>query len=57
VDGRLLNSAHAGGFTGCYLGLYATAGPDGDSNSDSANHADFDWFGYHPEPVPDGSSG
>ncbi|GAA5022467.1 glycoside hydrolase family 43 protein [Kitasatospora paranensis] len=63
VDGRLLNSAHAGGFTGCYLGLYATARRDGGSGdgshngSGSGNHADFDWFGYHPEPGPGGAAG
>lgn len=39
-DGRLLSSRTAGGFTGCYLGLYATAR----TPTDTA--ADFDWFRY-----------
>jgi alpha-N-arabinofuranosidase len=43
VDGRLLSSQVAGGFTGCYLGMYATA-----SGARSDGHADFDWFRYSP---------
>ncbi|MFD0527094.1 glycoside hydrolase family 43 protein [Kitasatospora arboriphila] len=40
VDGRILSSRHAGGFTGCHLGLYATA------PYPTATRADFDWFRY-----------
>ncbi|MFF5264291.1 glycoside hydrolase family 43 protein [Actinomadura viridis] len=39
VDGDLLSSQVAGGFTGVYVGVYATG--DG-------GHADFDWFEYSP---------
>jgi alpha-N-arabinofuranosidase len=42
VDGRILNSCHTGGFTGAFLGLYATA-PQPPSSS-----CDFDWFAYGP---------
>lgn len=42
VDGRFLSSQVAGGFTGVYLGPYAT-GPAGGSG-----HADYDWFRYGP---------
>ncbi|WP_377271428.1 hypothetical protein [Peterkaempfera sp. SMS 1(5)a] len=41
VDGRVLSSRLAGGFTGAYVGMYAT-GP-GDTESPGA---DFDWFRY-----------
>ena len=33
----------AGGFTGAYVGLYATS-----NGRASANHADFAWFEYTP---------
>ncbi|MFI0897527.1 glycoside hydrolase family 43 protein [Streptomyces sp. NPDC020983] len=42
VDGRFLSSQVAGGFTGVYLGPYAT-GPAG-----GTGHADYDWFRYGP---------
>ena len=45
VDGRILSSAHAGGFTGTYLGMYATA------PHPTAARADFDWFRYAPSPA------
>jgi alpha-N-arabinofuranosidase len=41
IDGRTLSRNNAGGFTGTYIGLYAS------SNSiASNNYADFDWFTY-----------
>ncbi|MFV2172230.1 hypothetical protein ACFHW2_12410 [Actinomadura sp. LOL_016] len=47
VDGDMLSSQVAGGFTGVYIGLYATA-----NGRASRNHADFDWFEYRPLPGP-----
>ncbi|WP_309119658.1 glycoside hydrolase family 43 protein [Paenibacillus sp.] len=41
VDGRLLSTDVAGGFTGAYLGMYASS-----HGAVSANVADFDWFEY-----------
>src|SRR5690606_18640994 len=43
VDGDILTSQVAGGFTGVYIGLYATA-----NGRSSGNHACFDWFEYRP---------
>lgn len=43
VDGRLLSSEVAGGFTGTYVGLYASA-----NGRPSGNSADFAWFDYAP---------
>ncbi|MEV8097225.1 glycoside hydrolase family 43 protein [Kitasatospora sp. NPDC085879] len=40
VDGRILSSRHAGGFTGSHVGLYATSPHPTDAC------ADFDWFRY-----------
>lgn len=40
---RYLSSEVAGGFTGVYLGIYATG-----NGHACSNHADFDWFEYHP---------
>ncbi|GLU48597.1 glycoside hydrolase family 43 protein [Nocardiopsis ansamitocini] len=40
VDGRVLSTQSAGGFTGAYVGLYA----HGDGTG--AAHADIDWFDY-----------
>jgi alpha-N-arabinofuranosidase len=40
---RYLSSEVAGGFTGVYLGMYATS-----NGKDSAPIADFDWFDYEP---------
>jgi alpha-N-arabinofuranosidase len=41
VDGRVLSTPVAGGFTGAYLGMYAS------SNGNPAdNFADFDYFEY-----------
>ncbi|WP_150275330.1 glycoside hydrolase family 43 protein [Paenibacillus tepidiphilus] len=41
ADGRVLSTDLAGGFTGAYIGLYASS-----QGADSGNHADFDWFSY-----------
>jgi alpha-N-arabinofuranosidase len=40
---RDLSSEKAGGFTGVFLGLYATG-----NGQKSARPADFDWFEYRP---------
>src|ERR1700694_196064 len=40
---RYLSSEVAGGFTGVYIGMYATSNSDGRTSP-----ADFDWFEYHP---------
>ncbi len=40
-DGRILSSNWAGGFTGTYIGMYATS-----KNKISTNSAFFDWFSY-----------
>lgn len=39
----VLSSLTNGGFTGAYIGMYATA-----NHTTSDNHADFDWFTYEP---------
>lgn len=39
VDGRVLSTPVAGGFTGAYLGMYASS-----NGQPSENHADFDYF-------------
>ena len=44
VDDYLLSSVVNNGFTGVYIGMYATA-----NHTDSTNHADFDWFCYQGE--------
>ena len=41
VDIRALSTETAGGFTGCTVGMYASA-----QGQDSENHADFGWFSY-----------
>lgn len=41
VDGRILSTTIAGGFTGAYIGMYASG-----VGQPSDNHADFDWFEY-----------
>jgi len=41
VDGRLLSTPVAGGFTGAYIGVYASS-----NGEPSTNVADFDWFEY-----------
>ncbi|CAM3382046.1 glycoside hydrolase family 43 protein [Marinicrinis lubricantis] len=41
VDGTILSSDVAGGFTGTYIGLFASA-----CGELSSNAADFDWFEY-----------
>nr|WP_276514241.1 hypothetical protein [Actinomadura citrea] len=43
VDGDLLSSQVAGGFTGAYIGLYATS-----NGRAGGGHADFAWFEYRP---------
>jgi len=42
-DGRILSSNWAGGFTGTYLGMYASS-----NGKQSNNSAIFDWFNYTP---------
>ncbi|MNL84770.1 hypothetical protein D3C87_2128510 [compost metagenome] len=41
VDGTLLSTDVAGGFTGSMMGLYASG-----QGTASNNHADFDYFEY-----------
>ncbi len=41
VDGRTLSRINAGGFTGTYIGMYASS-----NGLSSSNYADFDWFKY-----------
>jgi alpha-N-arabinofuranosidase len=42
VDGRVLSTPVAGGFTGAYLGMYASS-----NGIPSDTVADFDWFEYN----------
>ena len=44
VDASLLSSVINNGFTGVYIGMYASS-----NHTDSQNHADFDWFCYQGE--------
>ena len=44
VDGRVLSTTVAGGFTGAYVGMYASS-----NGQPSDNVADFDWFEYTGE--------
>ncbi|MBD3346165.1 MAG: family 43 glycosylhydrolase [Chitinivibrionales bacterium] len=44
VDGRVLSTEIAGGFTGIYIGMYASS-----NGAQSGNHADFHWFEYRGE--------
>lgn len=44
VDTRFLSAETAGGFTGVYIGLYATG-----NGRKSGSPADFDWFTYEPK--------
>ncbi|WP_163711368.1 glycoside hydrolase family 43 protein [Mangrovibacterium lignilyticum] len=44
VDAKFLSSETAGGFTGVYVGLYATGNGEACSSD-----ADFDWFEYLPK--------
>ena len=44
VEASLLSSVVNNGFTGVYLGMYATS-----NHTASRNHADFDWFCYQGE--------
>jgi alpha-N-arabinofuranosidase len=41
IDGRTLSRTNAGGFTGTYIGLYASS-----NGKASDSFADFDWFTY-----------
>ncbi|WP_339255008.1 glycoside hydrolase family 43 protein [Paenibacillus sp. FSL P2-0089] len=41
ADGRVLSTDWAGGFTGAYIGMYASAG-----GAQSSNVADYGWFSY-----------
>lgn len=45
ADGRILSTDMAGGFTGAYVGMYASS-----QGSPSANVADFAWFDYEALP-------
>lgn len=44
VDASLLSSVVNNGFTGTYIGMYATS-----NHTENSNHADFDWFDYQGE--------
>jgi len=44
ADARLLSRRVTGGFTGTFVGLYASS-----NGNSSTNFADFDWFEYHAE--------
>ena len=44
VDTQFLSAEVAGGFTGVYIGLYATG-----NGRPSRTPADFDWFSYEPQ--------
>ncbi|WOO39777.1 glycoside hydrolase family 43 protein [Rubellicoccus peritrichatus] len=44
METRLLSTEMAGGFTGLYVGVYATS-----NGEPSQNAAYFDWFDYEPE--------
>ncbi|MGZ7440381.1 glycoside hydrolase family 43 protein [Paenibacillus sp. TH7-28] len=41
ADGRVLSTDLAGGFTGAYIGMYASS-----QGAESSRYADFDWFSY-----------
>lgn len=41
ADGTVLSTDLAGGFTGAYIGMYASS-----QGAESINAADFDWFSY-----------
>lgn len=45
LDTRYLSSVTAGGFTGVYIGLYASG-----NGKPATAPADFDWFSYRPNP-------
>lgn len=47
VEARYLSSETVGGFTGTYVGLYATG-----NGTPSVAPADFDWFEYTPASIP-----
>lgn len=53
-DGTVLASNVSGGFSGAYVGMYASS-----NGGQSDNHADFDWFLYQPglgpQPAPYGN--
>lgn len=42
VDGTILSSDVAGGFTGAYIGMYASS-----NGIESSNYADYDYFEYY----------
>ncbi|MBD3320188.1 MAG: hypothetical protein GF350_03745 [Chitinivibrionales bacterium] len=44
ADGRILSTEIAGGFTGVFIGMYASS-----NGAQSDNHADFGWFEYREE--------
>jgi alpha-N-arabinofuranosidase len=54
IDSKFLSSETVGGFTGVYVGLYAT----GNGKASNAN-ADYDWFEYlkNEEPRSQGGRG
>ena len=45
ADASLLCSTVNNGFTGTYIGMYASS-----NHVKSSNHADFDWFQYYTAP-------
>jgi alpha-N-arabinofuranosidase len=42
ADGKILSVKNTGGFTGCYIGMYASS-----KGQLSNNYADFNWFHYN----------
>ena len=47
VDSKFLSSETVGGFTGAYVGFYAT----GNGKASTAS-ADYDWFEYEKNEAP-----
>ena len=52
VDSKFLSSETAGGFTGVYVGLYATG-----NGKISKSNADYDWFEYVVNETPEQQGG
>ena len=52
VDSKFLSSETVGGFTGVYVGLYATG-----NGKPSTTGADYDWFEYVKNETPMGRGG
>ena len=49
IESKFLSSETAGGFTGTYVGMYATG-----NDNDSVSWANYDWFEYEPTEAPAG---